>query len=125
MFLAILLCKRNCLVFNDFNIFVNDILFEMILTDKNLELIRKYFSNQPVSKAYVFGSFARNEADEKSDLDLLVDLDYSQKIGLKFFQMALDLEKILGYKVDLVSSEGVSPHILSSISKDQKLIYAR
>lgn len=97
----------------------------MVLTDKNLELIKKYFSNQPVSKAYVFGSFARNEADEKSDLDLLVDLDYSQKIGLKFFQMALDLEKILGYKVDLVSSEGVSPHILSSIIKDQKLIYAR
>lgn len=97
----------------------------MVLTDKNLELIKKYFSNQPVTKAYVFGSFARNEADEKSDLDLLVDLDYSQKIGLRFFQMALDLEKILGYKVDLVSSEGVSPHILSSISKDQKLIYAR
>ncbi len=97
----------------------------MVLSEKNLELLKKYFRNQPVNKVYVFGSFARNEADENSDLDLLLDLDYSQKIGLKFFQMALDLEKILQFKVDLVSSEGVSPYILSSISKDQKLIYAR
>jgi predicted nucleotidyltransferase len=98
---------------------------DMVLSEKNLELLKKYFRNQPVNKVYVFGSFARNEADENSDLDLLLDLDYSQKIGLKFFQMALDLEKILQFKVDLVSSEGVSPYILSSISKDQKLIYAR
>ncbi len=97
----------------------------MELSAKNLELVKKYFRNQPVTKVYVFGSFARNEADENSDLDLLVDLDYTQKIGLKFIQMQLDLEKILQHKVDLVSSKGVSSHILSSIAKDQKLIYAR
>lgn len=97
----------------------------MELSAKNLELVKEYFRNQPVTKAYVFGSFARNEADENSDLDLLVDLDHTQKIGLKFIQMALDLEELLQHKVDLVSSKGVSPYILSSISKDQKLIYAR
>jgi predicted nucleotidyltransferase len=97
----------------------------MELSANTLELVRKYFRSQPVTKAYVFGSFARNEADENSDIDLLVDLDYTQKIGLKFIQMQFDLEEILQQKVDLVSLKGVSPHILSSITKDQKLIYAR
>lgn len=97
----------------------------MELSAKNLELVKEYFKNQPVKKAYVFGSFARNEADEYSDVDLLIDLDYTQRIGLKFIQMQLDLEEILQHKVDLISTTSVSPHILSSITKDQKLIYAR
>ena len=97
----------------------------MELSAKNLELLKEYFKNQPVKKAFVFGSFARNEADENSDVDLLIDLDYTQRIGLKFIQMQLDLEEILQHKVDLISTTGVSTHIFSSITKDQKLIYER
>ena len=39
--------------------------------------ISDYFSTQPVLKAWVFGSFARNEESAESDVDLMVDLDHS------------------------------------------------
>lgn len=97
----------------------------MQLTEQELRQIREYFTNQPMLKAYLFGSYARGEADEKSDIDLLVDLDYSVTIGLRFFGMHLDLEELLHRKVDVVSSEGVSEFIQPFIEKDKKLIYAR
>jgi len=97
----------------------------MNLTEQEIQLIREYFKKQPVLKAYVFGSYARGEADAESDIDLLVDLDYSQSIGLRFFGMPDELEGILHRKVDVVSSEGVSEFIQPFIEKDKKLIYAR
>jgi len=97
----------------------------MNLTEQEIQLIREYFKNQPVLKAYLFGSYARGEADDESDIDLLVDLDYSQNIGLRFFGMHLELEELLNRKVDVVSSEGVSEFIQPFIEKDKKLIYAR
>jgi predicted nucleotidyltransferase len=57
----------------------------------------------------LFGSVARNEADDQSDVNILVDLGYSQRIDLKFIQMKLDLDRLLNQKVDLVSSQGLSP----------------
>ena len=50
-------------------------------------------------------------AHTKSDIDILFDLDYTQKIGLQFIQMKLDLEKRLNSEVDLVSSKGMSKYI--------------
>lgn len=97
----------------------------MQLTEQELRQIREYFKNQPVLKAYLFGSYARGEADEKSDVDLLVDLDYSVHIGWSFFSMYLDLEELLHRKVDVIPSDGVSEFIQPFIEKDKKLIYAR
>ena len=73
----------------------------------------------------VFGSYVRNEARIDSDLDLLVELDYSKTIGLQFVQMKLDLEQILESKVDLISSKSLSKHILPQVEKEKSLIYAR
>jgi len=64
----------------------------MYLKEKDIEIIRNYFTGKPVLKAYLFGSYSRNEADNNSDVDILVDLDYSQHIGLGFVQMKMDLE---------------------------------
>jgi len=91
------------------------------LTDKIID----YFRQKPVLKAYIFGSFARNESDEKSDIDILVDLDYSQSIGLEFVEMQLDLEEILDRKVDLLSSNAISKYIRPLIDKDKILIYEK
>ena len=84
-----------------------------------------YFETQPVLKAFLFGSHARNEATETSDIDLLVELDYSQPIGLEFVQMQLDLQKLLAKKVDLVTERGISKHLRPYIEADKKLIYAK
>ena len=79
----------------------------------------------PVLKAYVFGSYVRGEADNNSDIDILVDLDYNQRIGLQFIQMKLDLEKLLETKVDLVSSNGLSEYIRPLVEQEKQLIYAK
>ena len=64
-------------------------------------------------------------ADNKSDIDIQVDLDYSQRIGLQFIQMKIDLEKLLDSKVDLVSSNGMSKYIEPVVDAEKRLIYAK
>lgn len=80
---------------------------------------------RPVLKAYLFGSYASGTAVDESDVDILVELDYSQKIGLQFIQMKLDLEKILDKEVDLVSSNGISKYIKPLIDREKRLIYEK
>lgn len=97
----------------------------MTLSATEIQEIKSYFSNKPVQKAFVFGSYSRDEASVDSDLDLLVELDYSQHIGLGFVEMKFELEEKLHKKIDLVSSNAVSKYILPFINKDKKLIYER
>jgi len=97
----------------------------MTLSSSNIQSIQKYFSTQPVLKAYLFGSYSRNEANQNSDIDVLVDLDYSKSVGLEFVQMQIDLQELFSQKVDLVSSRGLSKFIKPIIEKEKKLIYER
>ena len=97
----------------------------MNLDKRKIKKISDYFRARPVLKAYLFGSYVRGEADSQSDIDILVDLDYSHKIGLQFIQMKIDLEKLLSTKVDLVSSNGLSKYIKPLIDDEKQLIYAR
>ncbi len=97
----------------------------MTLDDSKIESIKQYFKNRPVLKAYLFGSYVRGVADAESDIDILVDLDYSRRIGLQFIQMKLDLEKILNNKVDLVTSNGMSKYIKPLVDVEKRLIYAK
>ena len=88
-------------------------------------MLRRFFAGRPVKKVYVFGSYARNEADIESDIDLLVELDYSKHIGMKFFSYQEELENLLHKKVDVVTEDGVSRHIKPYIDRDKILIYER
>jgi predicted nucleotidyltransferase len=64
----------------------------------------------------IFGSFARNEQSDTSDIDILVEFD--KPIGLKFVDLANELEMILNNKVDLVSKNGVKPKLMKYILQD-------
>lgn len=97
----------------------------MKLEANQIETIKNYLKTRPVLKAYLFGSYVRDEADDQSDIDILVDLDYSQRIGLQFIQMKIDLEKLLNTKVDLVSSNGLSQYVKPHVDHEKQLIYAR
>ena len=87
-----------------------------ILTAHKHALREKYL----VVSLGLFGSFARGDAEQDSDIDLLVDVD--PKIGLKFVHLADYLESILGRKVDLVSRNAVSKRLLPSIEEDLILV---
>ncbi|MFB0906679.1 MAG: putative nucleotidyltransferase [Spirosomataceae bacterium] len=95
----------------------------MQLTEQQIQLIKAYFTDKPVKRAYLFGSYATNEATESSDVDLLVELDYSKRIGLAFVKMQSDLGNLLSKKVDLVSAKAVSELILPFIDKQKQLVY--
>ncbi len=97
----------------------------MKLSNEEIKTIRDYFRDTPVLKAFLFGSFSREDALNDSDIDILVELDYSKHIGLGFVKMKLDLEEKLHKKIDLVSSNSISKHILPFINNDKKLIYER
>lgn len=90
-----------------------------------IDILRQYFINQPVLKAWLFGSFSRGEETQNSDVDILVSLDKSKPIGLKFFGMLSDLEELLGRKVDLVSEGTLLPFAQESVERDKILVYER
>jgi predicted nucleotidyltransferase len=97
----------------------------MNLENSKIESIKAYFRTRPVLRAYLFGSYVCGQADKESDIDILVDLDYNEKIGLQFVQMKLDLKKLLNSKVDLVSSAGLSKYIKPIVDNEKQVIYAR
>ena len=97
----------------------------MQLNPSKIESIKNYFKTKPVLRAYLFGSQASGLANASSDIDILVDLDYIQKIGLLFIQMKLDLERLLESEVDLVSSNGLSKYIKPIIDSEKRLIYEK
>jgi uncharacterized protein len=97
----------------------------MELSENDIKVINNYFQDKPVLKAFIFGSHSRNEASKESDIDILVELDYSKHIGMGFITMKFDLEEKLHKKIDLISSNAVSNYILPFINKDKRLIYER
>ena len=94
-------------------------------TKAMIQLIADYFKTQPVLKAWIFGSFSRGEETSDSDIDILVVLDESQHVGMKFFGMYEDLKALLGRKVDLVTDRSLAPFARESVDRDKVLIYER
>ena len=94
-------------------------------TKAMIQLIADYFKTQPVLKAWIFGSFSRGEQTPDSDIDILVVLDESQHVGMKFFGMYEDLKALLGRNVDLVTDRSLAPFARESVDRDKILIYKR
>ena len=85
------------------------------LSQHKSKLLRDY----PIKSMAIFGSYARSEQNSASDLDILIE--FYDKIGIKFIDLADDLEDIVGIKVDVVSRKGIKEKYLNSIATD--LIY--
>lgn len=95
------------------------------MNDQLKDKLQNYFAGQPVKKAWVFGSFSRGEEKEDSDIDIMVVLDETQTVGLKFFAMLFDLKELLGREVDLVTEDSLLPFARESANKDKILVYER
>ena len=95
----------------------------MELSTSQINQIKTFFADKPVKKIYIFGSYARGEADENSDIDLLIDWDYSKSIGLNYVFWREEIEEILHKEVDFVSLKWISPIIEKYVNNDKILIY--
>ncbi len=90
-----------------------------------IEAIKHYFLSVPIDKAWLFGSFARGEEKEGSDIDLLVQFTKGVKIGLRYFHIINDLEQLSGRKIDLVEVSTLDPQVVPYVNQDRILIYER
>ena len=85
------------------------------------DLCRRYH----VRELSLFGSAAGGELRPDSDIDLLVEFLPNADVGLlEHAGLMLDLERLIGRKVDLVSRRGLKPQIQSSVLADARLVYA-
>jgi predicted nucleotidyltransferase len=83
-----------------------------ILRERKPELQKKY----PISRLGVFGSYARGDATENSDIDIAVEI--TGPMGLNFIAMANEIEEILGRKVDVVPKRSIKSHYLQYVERD-------
>jgi len=78
-----------------------------------------------VRELSLFGSRVRGDFDDTSDFDILVDFHPDSGVSLiEFSRMKIDLEELLGTKVDLVPKAGLKPLIRDSVLSEAEPIYA-
>ncbi|MFB3909510.1 MAG: nucleotidyltransferase family protein [Candidatus Eisenbacteria bacterium] len=70
----------------------------------------------PIRRIALFGSYARGEQTESSDVDVLVDVDPA--IGLRFVDLADRIEALLGVRADVVSLRAIPERHLSEIQEE-------
>lgn len=90
---------------------------KQILLEKRQEIIQ-IAEKHGAYNLRIFGSVAREEDDEASDIDLLVDYDLDRitawfPVGLK-----QDLEKLLNKKVDIVTKKGLKARIKNRVLQE-------
>ena len=88
--------------------------------------VQRCLAGTAITKAWVFGSFARGEETPESDLDLLVDYDKDAQVSLlDLVRYKLDLEASIHREVDLIPNGSLKPFAVESANRDKYLIYER
>jgi len=88
------------------------------IKDKIISILVKY----GIKRILVFGSHARNEATQTSDIDLIVDFPEGTSL-LDHVGIEIELSEALNMKIDLLSRNGISPYIKDHILKEVIVIY--
>lgn len=90
------------------------------------QIIQTYLAEQPVNKAWLFGSFSRGEATDESDIDIMVQFMPGEVVGLfKYSRMIRELSQLLKRDVDLVEEGTLLPFAEKTAERDKILIYER
>ena len=98
----------------------------MILSKEQIQVaINNCFTKKPVKRVWLFGSCARGKANEKSDLDVLIDMQDDKKIGLPYLAWHEELEEMINKKVQVVSNAAITDYIRPFIDADKVLIYEK
>jgi predicted nucleotidyltransferase len=86
---------------------------------KKLALFQDELKKFSVKDLYIFGSYAREEAGEQSDLDILVEFEAGAQIGLfEFARLRRQLCELLGREVDLVTPDAIRPEMKDQILRE-------
>ena len=85
------------------------------------EIVAALAAQYGADRIYLFGSYARGDADKDSDIDLRIDKGAIR--GLQLGGLAADLEDPLGIPVDLIPTGSLDSKFLNSISDDEVLLY--
>jgi predicted nucleotidyltransferase len=80
-----------------------------VLKEKREDILR-IAAKHGATNVRVFGSVARGEADDKSDIDFLVSIEKGRSL-LDHAALWMELEEFLGRKVDIISDKGLKPRI--------------
>ncbi len=80
----------------------------------------EFFDLFSVKNLAVFGSYARNEQRNDSDIDILVE--FSSPVGIEFIDLGNYLERLLDLRVDLVSRNGIKPTYFEQIKGDLQYV---
>jgi len=92
-----------------------------MLSDSQYELILNVLAPYRPTRVGIFGSYARNEEKQGSDLDILVNFSKSISL-LDLVGLEIELSERLGIKVDLVTERAVHPKLKNYINQDLKVI---
>lgn len=87
----------------------------LAIVKKNKTFLKERFG---VKKIGVFGSVARGEAKEKSDVDVLVEFESTQKNFDNFMELCFFLEDLFGKKVDLITTSGLDKYIRPYVERE-------
>ncbi len=87
------------------------------LLKEKREQILKIAAKHGARNVRVFGSVARGEADEKSDIDFLVELEPGRGL-LDHAALLVELEKLLGHRVDVVTERGLRPRVRDRVLRE-------
>lgn len=84
------------------------------------EVCRRY----GVSRLDVFGSVSRGEAGPNSDIDVLYELAPGSRLGWNIEDLADELSRLLGHRVDLVSRNALHERLRDGVLAEARLLYA-
>jgi len=71
-----------------------------------------------VMRMGLFGSVARNEANDTSDIDILIEFDPASVTYRKYLDLETYLQSLFPRKIEIVTTDGISPYILPYISRE-------
>ncbi len=89
--------------------------------DEMMEKLIHILKKHGAKKIEIFGSYARGEQKETSDLDVIVEFE-KRKSLLELVGIEHELEDHLGMKIDLFTGASISPYLIEKIKKESKVI---
>ena len=87
------------------------------------EALAEFCRQNRIRKLSIFGSALREDFNEESDVDLLVEFEPGQSPGWAFYGMADDLRMIFGRPVDFLTEHGLNRHIRAKVLREAQPLY--